>query len=94
MNWISFTDVERHGWREQPLPPQRKLVLCKIVGYTDESRRYAINDVGGVVVGYLKFAAGDERCPYFVCSAIPGAWEVTHWCDCLPEDFSVPGWAS
>jgi hypothetical protein len=94
MKWVPFINVERHGWSQQELPPERRDVLCKIVAWTDSSHRYRVNDTGGIVVGYLRFAAGDKKCPYFVCGSIPGEWEVVAWCDCLPENFanSVPGW--
>jgi hypothetical protein len=84
--WIEFQDVEKHGFKRQKLPPERKDVLCKL--------KTNINENGGVAVGYLRYAAGDKKSPFFVCSAIPGPWEVTHWCDCLPESFAqyIPGW--
>lgn len=93
--WVPFQDVRRHGWKRQKLPPERKLVLCKIIGYTVNSLgEHPINNTGGIVAGYLRYAAGDKECPQFICSSVPGPWEVTHWCDCLPPGFdqSVPGW--
>ena len=80
VNWVEFAD---HG---RKLPKERRLVLVKI-----ESD---VNEGGGVAMGYLRYAAGDKTCPYFVCVAIPGRWKVTHWCDCLPDGFgeTVPGW--
>ena len=64
-----------------PLPLERRCVLVKI----DSD----VNEVGGVAVGYLRIHSDG---PFFVCSAIPGRWTVTHWCDCLGDDFVVPGW--
>jgi hypothetical protein len=91
--WIDFKDVQKHGWTDQPLPPERRKVLCKIIGYWEDGKT-PINENGGVVVGFLRYAAGDKSCPYFVCSAIPGKWEVVSWCDCIPDGFKVPGWSS
>ena len=39
-------------------------------------------------VGYLKNAAGDKQCPYFVVPGIGG--RVLRWCDCLPENLGNP----
>jgi len=79
MKWVPFAP----GWG---LPPERRSVLVKIMN--------GVNECGGVVVGYLRYAAGDRDSPFFVCSAVPGPWTVTHWCDCLGDNFWAPGWAS
>jgi hypothetical protein len=46
----------------------------------------------GVAVGYMKFAAGDRDCPYFVIPGGRTGFRVTHWCDCLGDDFTAPNW--
>jgi len=78
-NWVPFNGPDGK------LPPERRDVLVKLDS--------PINEVGAVVVGYLRYAAGDKTCPYFVCSAVQTPWTVTHWCDCLGDDFVAPGWA-
>ena len=79
--WIPF-DGTKHK-----LPQEYKPVLVKL-----ETTKH---DSGGMAVGYLRYAAGDKSCPYFVCVGIMFDWVVTHWIDCLTADFfeSVPGWS-
>lgn len=88
--WIETPSVEviigalRHRRYGGELPPERHMVLVQIDG--------GIGEAPAVGVGYLKFAAGDRDCPYFV---VPGAREnfvVTHWADCLGDDFTAPLW--
>lgn len=58
------------------LPPERKTVL---VWLRDQALPFC---------GYVRYAAGDEACPYFVVyhgNERIGA-EVVAWCDCLPEE--------
>jgi hypothetical protein len=64
------------------LPPQRRYVLVQV---TPEDHGRPI-----VTVGWLKYAAGDKRCPYFVVPAIGG--EPKYWSDCLGDDFFAPQW--
>ena len=79
-DWIPFRVGEM-------LPQERRFVLVQI----DK------NDSKGmppsVAVGYLRYAAGDKSCPFFV---IPGHGRasdpITHWCDCLGDEFHAPGW--
>lgn len=73
--------------RAEPLPPERRCVLLKLdCGQGFHS--------GAVVVGYLRYAAGEIDCPYFVCSGVRGEWFVTHWCDCLGDDWTAQGWSN
>lgn len=92
-NWVAVEVKEidiGHGVKAQHyygshLPPERRMVLVQI----DKSE----GNAPCVAVGYLKFAAGDEDSPYFV---VPGArvdFVVTHWADCLGDDFEAPLWA-
>lgn len=72
------------AWQGIDLPPERKLVLLQIAPKEKEGLRAA------VAVGYLRYAAGDIDCPYFVIPGIGG--QVTAYADCLPEDFSPQCW--
>lgn len=82
MNWIPFA---RENGQSQLLPPQRRCVLLMLPERKEDGMPPA------VAVGYLKFAAGDKTCPYFVVPGVGG--KPTHWCDCLGDDFEVPLWA-
>lgn len=84
MKWIDFNS---NLGSSQQLPPERHLVLVQI-----PRRRLP----GGaelpptVAVGYLRFAAGDVSCPYFVTPGVGG--DAVAWSDCLPADFYAPLW--
>lgn len=83
MNWTPYA---RDLWRAQRLPPERHKVLVQI-----EARE--LEGMGmppAVVVGYLRYAAGDKDSPFFVIPGVGG--NVVAWCDCLPKDFSAPLW--
>lgn len=71
-------------------PPERRYVLVQLG--PDTNYPYG-NLPPSVVVGYLKYSAGDKNCPYFV---LPGVIHkgryVTHYCDCLGDDFQAPLW--
>lgn len=90
--WVQFSS---NNGQNQVLPPLRRFVL--VVSTHDTQRKelpggLALN-VGtpnSVAVGYLKYAAGDKTCPYFVIIGVGG--DATHWCDCLGDDFSTPAW--
>lgn len=43
-------------------------------------------------VGYMKFAAGDPECPYFICPGAQLGFVAAYWCDCLGDDFAPPNW--
>lgn len=64
---------------DDPLPPERKVVL---VWLGDASDRNALP-----FCGYIRYAAGDVNCPYFVVyhgNSQIGS-DVVAWCDCLPN---------
>ena len=85
-------------------PPERR---CVLVQFDRADTKY-----GGlpptVVVGYLRYAAGDKGSPYFVTPGFERAYEPregvktnclgkierlsTHWSDCLGDDFHCPLW--
>lgn len=72
------------SYHDNKLPPERRMVLVQI-GPTD-------SEAPCVAVGYMKFAAGDGDSPGFI---VPGArphFVVTHWADCLGDDFTAPLW--
>lgn len=82
MNWIPF---EKDG----DLPPERRYVLVQCAEQPE------IGMPPCVAVGYLRYAAGDIESPYFVMPGVGGIGHrktVTHWCDCLGDDFTAPLW--
>jgi len=81
MLWHPFDKAK--GYR-QKRPPIYRLVLVATAPQPDKGYP------AGVAVGYRKNAAGDKSCPYFVIPGIGG--EVTHWCDCLGDEFKTPCW--
>ena len=94
MEWIPVETVFRKdsqgshpiGVRHDlPLPPPSSVVLVRYITPRELT-------LAGVAVGYIRHAAGDEKCPYFQVPNAPGSFVVTHWCDCLPDGFRVPGW--
>jgi len=78
--WILFDKV---NGSQQVLPPERKNVLCQM-----KSSHSCFPDP--IVLGYLRFAAGDDECPQFITHGAEGHGEVYRWCDCLPDDFKRP----
>ena len=79
MNWIEFKTGN-------PAPPERRFVLVELDMHDSSFRSSAI------VVGYLKYAAGDKDSPQFICHSIPGNWTVKSYCDCLGDNFERNGW--
>ena len=67
----------------QKRPPERKLVLVRLASADPGSLPE------GIAVGYMRNAAGDKQCPYFV---VPGlhTGRALAWCDCLPDGFKWP----
>jgi hypothetical protein len=61
------------------LPPVGKFVLLRL-GPSEDGKFGP-----GVVVGVLKV---NEVGPWF--RPYGGSGRITHWCDCLPEDFELP----
>lgn len=68
--WYKF-DVNK-GFHKK-LPPVYKPVLLKIQGRTPPDM---------MIVGHLKYSAGDKSSPYFVTPGYAGG-SVIAWCDCL-----------
>lgn len=66
---------------QERLPKERKEVLCRV-----QSVMRGAPDA--LVVGYLRYAAGDKDSPMFVVPGLGGT--VLEWCDCLPEKFTYP----
>lgn len=90
IEWIPFDPAG-------PLPPERRVVLVqlsKVEGY----------GVGAVCAGYLRYAGGDKRCPFFVTPGVKRTndyhlpeipienADVTHWADVFAGEFECPGW--
>lgn len=65
-------------------PPMYRMVLVATDKF--EGSAPAIN------VGYMKFAAGDLECPYFVCPGAQRGFRPLYWNDCLGDDFAPPNW--
>jgi len=92
INWNPF-DCKKGS--TQKLPPEARYVLLQVRGCEETGMPPR------VVVGWLKFAAGDKECPFFV---IPGGDfsldpdslkenRVLFWADCLGDDFHAkPSW--
>lgn len=83
-NWIRFLPGN-------PLPPERRYVLLQLAGDERSDARPS------VAVGWLKFAAGDLTCPFFVVPNGPSRADgrlchITHWADCLGDDWYCPLW--
>lgn len=74
---------------DDPLPPERKVVLVWCDEQPEKSR-------GGSALpycGYIRYAAGDLNCPFFVVyhGNDQRSTAVIAWCDCLPD--RGPDWA-
>lgn len=63
------------------LPTERRYVLCQIAAKADKGLPPA------VAVGYLRYWSSG---PFFVVPGVGG--DVTHYCDCLGDDFIAPLW--
>ena len=68
------------------MPPEKRYVLLQVPEIASKGKPPA------VVVGYLRYAAGDYLSPMFV---VPGAYTVcpTWFSDCLGDSFSAPLWS-
>lgn len=75
--WIHFTPHH--------VPPKRRLVLVQIAGSDD-------GYPPAVAVGYVRHFSDEHRTPYFVVPGFGRPFSVTHWSDCLGDDFSAPLW--
>jgi len=98
-NWIEY---DRTG----DLPQERRKVLLMIGQrqsdqQKDAHRRFGrpgiddpdFKDVAATVaIGYLRIHSDG---PFFVVPGVPHKDnEITHWADCLGDDFTAPGWDS
>jgi hypothetical protein len=79
--------VETYRWvpfdPDGELPDERRCVLVQVAG--EEPTGHA----AAVAVGYLRIHSGG---PFFVIPGIGRVFTVTHWCDCLGDDFTAPLW--
>ena len=78
-NWIPFDVLDG------PLPQEKRYVLVQTV----ELQLGAFEDSPGVAVGYLRYDS--ESNPYWIVPGGPHG-KVTHWADCLGDDFEAPLW--
>ena len=79
-NWEFFNI---HKGQNQVLPKVYRLVL---VQKTEE-------EPFPIMVGYLRYAAGDKQSPYFVTPGKPTSLnDKVYWCDCLGDNFYSPKW--
>lgn len=87
IKWIRFKGA---GHAER-LPPERRFVLVAVGAGTVEG---SAERRSSIVVGYLRFSAGDKASPYFVTPGFQrGSRIVTHFADVLGDDFKGgPGW--
>jgi len=62
-------------WEVSGFPPERKVVLAWIRGSALP------------FCAYMKYAAGEEDCPYWVVyhGNPERGFDVVAWCDCLPD---------
>lgn len=70
-------------WDETgPFPPERRYVLVQLQAH--DTRLPAF-----VAVGFLRHGSGGA---YMVVPAVSSLGTVTHYCDCLGDDFEAPLW--
>jgi hypothetical protein len=69
--WISF-DIAKES--RQVLPPERKTVLVRLAPFRDGLPNM-------VMVGYLRYAAGDKNSPHFILPGVPEWAEAIGWLD-------------
>ena len=79
--WAPF---DRNAAANQRLPPERRFVLVRVRRHGDDPNATGLYSRPAVVVGYLKFAAGELDCPYFVAPSVDGTVEA--WRDCLGDE--------
>ena len=80
MEWIIFNEENA---KAGVLPPERKLVLVQM----NTTLVHSVHS-DAIVVGYLRYAAGDINSPFFVTIGCVNIGEAYKWCDCLPNDFN------
>lgn len=76
--WIPFIDPKLG--KNKKLPPEKKYVLLHLE-HVDKSKF----ESGGICVGWLKYAAGDKTCPFFVHPAMDSFVRVIAWSDQIPN---------
>lgn len=77
-DWIAFHKDNSATW-----PIERRCVLVQFAG--DDAKGIA----PGVAVGYTKMYSDG---PFFVTPGVTQHGGITHFCDCLGNDFRAPLW--
>ena len=99
--------IEWVKYRKQgKLPLERRYVLVMIECRQSDEQKRAYKECGRpgiddpnfkdtsstVAVGYIRIHSGG---PFFVVPGVPHKdEEITHWADCLGDDFTAPLWDS
>ncbi len=78
IKWYSFNE-DKGSKQKRPTVGKWVVVLRE---------KLVSNKPEAVAIGYMKNAAGDKQCPYFVVPGLGG--KIIAWCDCLPESFDYP----
>lgn len=82
--------IDRYEWvefkRGNPLPPEKRWVLVQCAEQPERGLPPC------VVVGYLRYPAGDKDSPLFTMPGVGLLKTVTHWSDCLGDNFKAPLW--
>ena len=91
---MTFDWIEYH--KQGRLPPERRSVLLAVRGadaeYWDNGDINHPSHAAIVAVGYLRIHSGG---PFWVIPGVPHQdHEVTHFCDCLGDNFAAPVWQS
>lgn len=82
MEWHTF--ILGKSSKFQKLPKEKKYILVLIASVNS----YLPSQV---VLGYLKYPAGDKNEPQFITPGnIIHPRSVVAWCDCLPKKFDYP----
>ena len=99
IDWIRYN-------RQKTLPLERRSVLVMIEKRQSDFAKQAYKNFGRpgiddpnfkdtaatVAVGYIRVHSDG---PFFVVPGVPHKdEEITHWADCLGDDFSAPAWGS
>lgn len=102
MDEIKWVEYNRQG----KLPLERRNVLVMIERRQSDEQKRAHAEFGRagiddpdfkdtaatVAVGYIRIHSGG---PFFVVPGVPHKDEdITHWADCLGDDFAAPLWSS
>jgi hypothetical protein len=99
MKWVKYR-------KQGKLPLERRYVLVVIESRQSDDQKRAYKEFGRsgiddpnfkdtsatVAVGYIRVHSGG---PFFVVPGVPHKdEEITHWADCLGDDFTAPAWDS